>query len=179
MTDTTSTKLHFYRCRKCLATMTLPKTVSGAECGICQGRLEYLGKVTGAKWSATEQRCACDERCTSATGPNCECSCGGKNHGTGQLADVTVVTATGKVRVTPTRDIEKHQQIAAEYEAALQAAEARLTAKFGADLAYYNQRVYLPYNTWRVIDLNIAAIQKAKTTKVAALRLKKLSAICA
>jgi hypothetical protein len=23
----------------------------------------------------------CDARCTNATGPNCECSCGGKNHG--------------------------------------------------------------------------------------------------
>lgn len=23
----------------------------------------------------------CDARCMNATGPNCECSCGGKNHG--------------------------------------------------------------------------------------------------
>jgi hypothetical protein len=25
----------------------------------------------------------CDARCMGATGPNCECSCGGKNHGRG------------------------------------------------------------------------------------------------
>lgn len=25
----------------------------------------------------------CDARCTNATGPNCDCSCGGKNHGLG------------------------------------------------------------------------------------------------
>lgn len=25
--------------------------------------------------------CPCDGRCTSAKGPNCDCSCGGKNHG--------------------------------------------------------------------------------------------------
>jgi hypothetical protein len=28
----------------------------------------------------------CDGRCIGATGHNCECSCGGKNHGIGSLA---------------------------------------------------------------------------------------------
>jgi hypothetical protein len=28
---------------------------------------------------------ACDGRCMGATGHNCECSCGGKNHGVGSL----------------------------------------------------------------------------------------------
>jgi hypothetical protein len=28
---------------------------------------------------------ACDGRCMGATGHNCECSCGGKNHGAGSL----------------------------------------------------------------------------------------------
>lgn len=26
-------------------------------------------------------KCPCDRRCTGATGHNCECSCGGENHG--------------------------------------------------------------------------------------------------
>lgn len=29
---------------------------------------------------------ACDGRCMGATGHNCECSCGGKNHGAGKAA---------------------------------------------------------------------------------------------
>lgn len=32
----------------------------------------------------------CDARCTSAKGPNCECSCGGKNHGRDYEIGVTV-----------------------------------------------------------------------------------------
>lgn len=28
----------------------------------------------------------CDARCTGSTGPVCDCSCGGKNHGSGHLA---------------------------------------------------------------------------------------------
>lgn len=31
----------------------------------------------------------CDGRCTSATGPNCECSCGGHNHGRSFLVSAT------------------------------------------------------------------------------------------
>jgi hypothetical protein len=31
----------------------------------------------------------CDGRCTSALGHNCECSCGGKNHGAGNVGEVS------------------------------------------------------------------------------------------
>lgn len=31
----------------------------------------------------------CDARCTGAKGPNCECSCGGKNHGNDFMVGVT------------------------------------------------------------------------------------------
>jgi len=42
----------------------------------CCGRAVLLEPVSGRK-TATP----CDERCTSATGHRCECSCGGRNHG--------------------------------------------------------------------------------------------------
>lgn len=35
---------------------------------------------------ATVNDTPCDGRCTSATGPNCDCSCGGRNHGLGKVA---------------------------------------------------------------------------------------------
>jgi len=44
----------------------------------CCGRPVYPSDVKGR---TTEQ--PCDARCTSAKGHNCECSCGGKNHGAG------------------------------------------------------------------------------------------------
>jgi hypothetical protein len=35
------------------------------------------------EYSARPSLHFCDARCMSARGPNCECSCGGKNHGAG------------------------------------------------------------------------------------------------
>lgn len=41
------------------------------------GRLVTLGQVFG-RFNASKK---CNARCTEATGHQCECSCGGKNHG--------------------------------------------------------------------------------------------------
>jgi hypothetical protein len=41
------------------------------------GRLIY-GRPINGKIKASVK---CDGRCTGATGPDCECSCGGANHG--------------------------------------------------------------------------------------------------
>lgn len=37
--------------------------------------------ATGVRVKGFVTEHVCDARCTSAKGPNCECSCGGKNHG--------------------------------------------------------------------------------------------------
>jgi hypothetical protein len=52
-----------------------------------------------------EERCACDHRCTNATGPNCDFQCGGVNHGTHRI--VQVVVESGKVSVKPRTDLEQ------------------------------------------------------------------------
>jgi hypothetical protein len=44
-------------------------------CPTCR-RVMKMDVIKGFK---TEH--VCDARCTSAKGPNCECSCGGANHG--------------------------------------------------------------------------------------------------
>jgi hypothetical protein len=80
----------FVRCRLCLSTATieavsLPK--GEMKCGACQGPIEIMGRVNGCT-SHLETRCKCDARCTNAKGPNCDCSCGGANHGKGMLATV-------------------------------------------------------------------------------------------
>jgi len=44
---------------------------------LCCGREWHYRTIDGVK----SERHPCDERCTSAKGHKCECSCGGKNHG--------------------------------------------------------------------------------------------------
>lgn len=43
------------------------------------------------RWKAingvVSEKHVCDARCINAIGPNCECSCGGKNHGAGYSAE--------------------------------------------------------------------------------------------
>ena len=49
------------------------------KCGC--GRAFYLHPVKGT----IKAEVKCDSRCTDAKGFCCECSCGGKNHGAGQI----------------------------------------------------------------------------------------------
>lgn len=46
---------------------------------VCEEHDRFLS-VTAIKGVVNVDK-ACDGRCMSATGPNCECSCGGENHG--------------------------------------------------------------------------------------------------
>lgn len=46
------------------------------SCPICGARLK---QVAGVRGRVTDTKCGA--RCTSAMGPNCDCECGGKNHG--------------------------------------------------------------------------------------------------
>jgi hypothetical protein len=90
---------HFYRCGDCLHVFALDgpqrlcNVVSPASlrCDCGSQRVAYMGRVgpDGAV-GYTEERCACDSRCTSARGPICNCSCGGANHGTGATVRVRI-----------------------------------------------------------------------------------------
>jgi hypothetical protein len=51
---------------------------------------EYMGRVQGDKVITEVERCPCDERCTNARGPHCDCKCNGENHGTQRLIVVTL-----------------------------------------------------------------------------------------
>jgi hypothetical protein len=51
-------------------------------CAKCSTTYARTGHVKG-RYSAKHK---CDPRCTGATGHNCECQCGGANHGADHLA---------------------------------------------------------------------------------------------
>lgn len=86
---------YMYRCRDCLAVSAVNGSPidRSARCD-CGGIPESLGYVRetygGARMVRDAVRCACDHRCTGATGPSCDCVCRGENHGTGAVVEVTI-----------------------------------------------------------------------------------------
>ena len=84
---------HYYRCCDCLVPMVLEsdRRPSPLPVCVCGGTLEYMGVVHRHRVLELEDRSPCDDRCTGATGPNCDCQCGGENHGSGRV--ITVVRA--------------------------------------------------------------------------------------
>lgn len=144
-------KRFFVRCTGCLATAAVdvpPAEVKafkagfgtrwngfvgrdlpfGPECGGCGAVIELVGAVAGDTWTRSELRTPCDDRCTNAPGPKCECKCGGENHGTKLL--VPVVVEAGRATVTPVAG-EKARARRWEFEAARFAAREAIEARFG------------------------------------------------
>lgn len=93
------TRRHFYRCADCLTVAASEvKTAYHAEgyaapkhgkCGACGGELEYMGEVQRDRLVKHGLETPCDDRCTNARGPCCDCKCGGANHGSDLLVPVT------------------------------------------------------------------------------------------
>lgn len=86
--------LYYHKCNDCLTPFS--STERHIDFCDCNGSVEFMGVVQGDKYVKTENRSPCDGRCTHAHGPSCDCECGGANHGTGRLVQVTV--AEGKVK---------------------------------------------------------------------------------
>lgn len=166
-----ATNRHFYRCRACCHTVAVEglleteqtsngATVPKARC-VCEGRLEYIGRV-GRKpglWRDSE-RCACDARCTNAPGPQCDCSCGGVNHGTKRVVPVEVAAGgVPRLKVECAADCIAR---AAEYAAAAEPFRARLRAM---------REARAERGTWRVSHEEQALADAL--SKIAALRTHK------
>ena len=111
--------LHYYRCLDCLSVATAGESARGLECGLCAGKVEYLGQVNNGRIYREETYCPCDDRCTSAMGPHCDCSCGGANHGLGLRVRIMEV---GTVKRLEIPDTHKAKRQVEEFRAALSAA---------------------------------------------------------
>lgn len=66
------------------------------ECGATTAP-EHLGRVNGIQrlQRLDGAKAECDASCTHARGCECECPCGGVNHGVGVLADIPVISDQG------------------------------------------------------------------------------------
>lgn len=91
---TTGIKRHFWKCNECLSFCAIEQADMNAwdrvKCGLCDSFMWYMGRVEQTRLKRDEVHCACDDRCTSATGPKCNCKCGGVFHGTHAVVHVTV-----------------------------------------------------------------------------------------
>lgn len=122
---------YYLRCRDCVE----PFVVTAERVDIynhpvlcaCGGKCEVMGPILGRRWARVEELCACDARCTGATGPSCDCACKGENHGTGRT--VEVIRETGAIRLATCPDAARER--GAEYRAALGAARGRIVARYG------------------------------------------------
>jgi len=110
---------HFWKCPLCLTVAaTEGSNVGSLSCGYCKVAMSYMGRVSQNRLVRTEERCKCDARCTFATGPNCDCQCGGVNHGSKVLVEVTIdCGAVPTANVKPTAqalwDLKEYQTLRA------------------------------------------------------------------
>lgn len=159
----------FVRCRLCLSiaavdAVSLPK--GEMKCGACQGPIEIMGRVNGCT-SDLETRCKCDARCTNAKGPNCDCSCGGVNHGKGMAATVDMGVKieghTGPMPIVNIKASDKALAIAKEFR------EAMIPLNRAIRLLYERRQDHgLPGYEWeqlRRLEYIRVQARKAKTHK--------------
>lgn len=170
-------KLTYVRCRCCLATSTVEAYSANMFCGVCHDAepLEVMGVVTPYGWQKMVDRCKCDHRCTFATGPKCECSCGGENHGAGMLGFVEVVAETGKVSVTANKNKEKHAKNGAEFRALCAEVDRVLNAVQG--MTAFKKGTWIPRGQWEECSYLRKEFRHARDLRSHSGRVKNLKAL--
>lgn len=178
----------FLRCGECLSVVALDiprqkdergasRPPRNASCA-CGGKFDPMGRVRQEKLVDDRERCPCDERCTGAAGPMCSCACGGANHGAGNVVEVVTV---GNVPTIKPVDVEKAKRQAAEWRAAVKAAEDRVNALPDASLAARRAAgEWLQGEDFSALmrfDHLRRAVRQAAKIQVHALRMKRLAAI--
>ena len=186
---------HFYRCSDCLsvaATDTKLPCVKdkwgystdevNAACDAYNGPIEYMGKtlytVGGHEYALRHVvgcKPACDGKCIGAIGPNCDCQCGGENHGTGKMVDIYEQGSVPRLKV-PSEARTKGEQ----YRAALETCRAAWTAKFGYVTEKKRSGEWIG-NFQLYLDGQYAQqrIAKARHLRVHGTRLKRLAELTA
>lgn len=126
----------FVRCPLCLSIAAVEGDIPAGLVCECGGAVDIMGVVQGDRLHiGTEFRCPCDDRCTSAKGPNCSCSCGGKNHGTNRVLRIEHFDSIPTIRSGSI-----HHGV--EFKAALEQARATIDARYGRKNGWETEAVY-------------------------------------
>ena len=134
----------YWRCTDCLGVAAVDGRCAAPKCP-CGGMCECMGQVSGYRLTSAIHLCPCDGRCTGATGPSCECQCGGENHGTGAV--VRVIVDRGPVPELDAADAAERSARGEAYRHAVTAIEDELDRLYAArlhrrasDAAYMRER---------------------------------------
>lgn len=74
---------------------------SDMVCPFCQShKIKHMGTVLKHRVTIFHEEVPCDGRCTNAQGPSCDCSCGGENHGSQKVIEVSKVVCADKATIT-------------------------------------------------------------------------------
>lgn len=180
---------HFYRCLACLDVLAVEggRVMSvwdaskghqvGPHCD-CGGTLNWMGKVRTNYIVRPEERCPCDSRCADATGPNCDCVCGGKNHGTHRTVTVDIVA--GSVPTVRARDdLDTRKVRVAEFQSAKDAAIARIDVATGGAITANGEGRRVEYSMWQKKEDLVAQYRKARKYLIHSRRIEALNKIAA
>lgn len=143
------------------------------ECA-CGGIAKLMGRVHRKSIIKEGYGTPCDERCTSAAGCNCDCMCGGVNHGTGAIVKYykDVSNQVPKVHNQP------NLEVANEWRGALLDAEARMQIKYGsAAMHKFRTRQHIDYAVWVEINEDLKTIKQAKEAKIHKNRMAKMATV--
>jgi hypothetical protein len=146
---------HFYRCNDCLTVMATDEEIKRTAdergfmrygvCAACDGWISYMGRVEHHRVWHTEHVCPCDGRCTGASGPSCDCQCGGVNHGSGMLVPVDKSGPMPRFMAPPDarRKAEEYTRLCDAFETAWQAKYGDIVARKSAGEYIRNFSFYL------------------------------------
>jgi hypothetical protein len=163
----------FVRCVTCLAMAAVDEHPNTHEwrCGVCQGPIENMGRVERERLIHEHLEAICDDRCTNAKGPICNCKCGGQHHGSHRV--VRVVRDAGPVpTVTPSTGRDQARLNADEYGRYRAAALALLDPLLAS-----KRRGYLPAGEYDRMRMLQAALRKAHEARVHLTRVRTLLAV--
>lgn len=157
-----SNLLYYHKCSDCLTAFT--STEKKIDYCDCNGDVTLMGQVHGCSYGVTVDKPACDGRCTHASGPECDCACGGANHGTGKVVQTTVILGKVKAVGLTEADIER----ANVYRKLRDYAQSIYDSRWGSN-------EYIPdRNDWRLKINAKNALDKIKKMRIYDQRTKAL-----
>ena len=171
--------LYYYKCLDCLTPFSVTERHNKLTC-LCGGtKCQFMGQVKGNLLERTEEKCACDMRCTHATGPVCDCQCGGENHGTGRIVTV-IIHSNIPVAQVNAESVARGKL----WRALVASAERRLKAVYGelyekyviSGFIYGGQGV----DSQKRMELHndVKAFRRAKSLKVDKMRVNAIMKVC-
>ncbi len=162
-----TTHRYFFRCLDCLAVMATPSNEISAVCS-CGGDLDAMG-AAHAKHTYTTTKSACDYRCTNAKGPECDCTCGSANHGSGAVVEVVRSESMRPQLQSPSAGR------AMEFHLAQDAAISAFEAAYPGARAKFKSGSWLPRPTWDACRAFRDAFIAASDLKVHSTRIDRLT----